>query len=106
MLMTDFSSKDIKHIARLSHLQLTPGELQKFEKQLGDVLEHVEKLSEVDTSDTKPVTNTTTANLTNQIRSDKVDLFAALNRKKVLREAKNTYNNYFAVSALLDKEKN
>lgn len=103
MLMTDFSSKDIKHTAQLSHLQLTPNELQKFEKQLGDVLEHVEKLSEVDTSDTKPVTNT--ANLSNQTRQDKLDLFATLNQKKALQESKNTYNNYFKVSALLDKRR-
>ena len=41
--------KDVEHVAKLARLELTQEEKEKFTHQLGDVLEHDEKMNEVDT---------------------------------------------------------
>lgn len=41
---------DIKYLANLARLELTPEEEQKFAAQLGQVLAYIEKLKELDVS--------------------------------------------------------
>jgi aspartyl-tRNA(Asn)/glutamyl-tRNA(Gln) amidotransferase subunit C len=41
---------DVRYVARLARLNLTDTETELFEKQLGDVLNYVEKLRQVDVS--------------------------------------------------------
>lgn len=41
---------NIDYVAQLARLALTPEEKAKFAAQLGDVLHHIERLSEVDVS--------------------------------------------------------
>jgi aspartyl-tRNA(Asn)/glutamyl-tRNA(Gln) amidotransferase subunit C len=41
---------DVAYVARLARLRLTGEEARVFQEQLAHVLEHVDKLSEVDTS--------------------------------------------------------
>jgi len=38
---------DIEHVARLARLALTPDELERFREQLGVILEHAERVTEV-----------------------------------------------------------
>lgn len=49
------SSKDVEHIARLARIELTEAELQKFEKELGAILDFVAQLKKVDTSNILPL---------------------------------------------------
>jgi len=93
---------DIKSVARLSRLKLTPSEEKMFENQLSDILNHVEKLNQLDTKNTQPTINTT--GLQNTNREDKILPSEIESPTKALREARNQYNNYFKVSAVLDKE--
>jgi aspartyl-tRNA(Asn)/glutamyl-tRNA(Gln) amidotransferase subunit C len=44
------SELDVAYIARLARLRLTDQEAELFGQQLAQVLDHVDKLSEVDTS--------------------------------------------------------
>ncbi len=46
--------EDVRHIARLARLQLTPAEEERFAAQLSDILEHVARLQAVDTSHLPP----------------------------------------------------
>lgn len=41
---------DVAHVARLARLKLTEDETRLFQEQLGHVIEHVNKLREVDVS--------------------------------------------------------
>jgi aspartyl-tRNA(Asn)/glutamyl-tRNA(Gln) amidotransferase subunit C len=41
---------DVSYVARLARLRLTSEEAQLFQEQLAHVLEHVDKMSEVDVS--------------------------------------------------------
>ncbi|MGF1483825.1 MAG: Asp-tRNA(Asn)/Glu-tRNA(Gln) amidotransferase subunit GatC [Opitutales bacterium] len=46
---------DIDYVARLARIALTPEEKAKFGAQLGQVLEHFEKLEAVDVSNVEPM---------------------------------------------------
>ena len=65
------NKKDVEHIARLARIQLSPGELVKFEKDLSDALGFVGKLNEVNTDTVEPLSGG--IDLTNCMRDDEVD---------------------------------
>ena len=48
------TEKDIKHIAKLARLGLTPKEVEKFRKELSVILDYMEKLKEADVSGVAP----------------------------------------------------
>lgn len=64
----NISKDEIKHIAELARLKLTPEEEKKFGAQLEAVLQYVEKLKEVDTKNV-PIT-AQVSGLVNVIRDD------------------------------------
>ena len=62
--------KDVEHVAKLARLELTEEEKEKFTKQLGDVLKHVDAMNEVDTSQVEPMAHA--IDFVNVMRDDKV----------------------------------
>ena len=52
--MAKTSDLDVAYVAKLARLNLTDAETELFQKQLGDVLKYVEKLTEVDVSHVEP----------------------------------------------------
>ena len=42
--------KDVEHVAKLARLELTEEEKEKETKQLGAILDYVQQMNEVDTS--------------------------------------------------------
>jgi aspartyl-tRNA(Asn)/glutamyl-tRNA(Gln) amidotransferase subunit C len=63
------SEEQVKHIAKLAKLELSPKDVKKFSHQLSDILGYVEQLSEVDTEGVEPTSQVT--GLTNVTESDK-----------------------------------
>lgn len=61
--------EDVEHVAKLARLELTQDEKEKFTHQLGDVLAHVEKMNEVDTTGVEPMNHP--IDFTNVVREDK-----------------------------------
>ena len=49
------SKEEVKHVAKLARLELTDDEVEKYSKQLGDILKHVEQINEVDTQGVEPM---------------------------------------------------
>ena len=47
--------EDVKHVAKLARLELTEEEIEKYSRQLGDILKHVEQMNEVDTTGIEPM---------------------------------------------------
>ena len=47
--------KDVEHVAKLARLELSEVEKEIFTHQLGDVLAHVEKMNEVNTTGVEPM---------------------------------------------------
>jgi aspartyl-tRNA(Asn)/glutamyl-tRNA(Gln) amidotransferase subunit C len=59
------TEKDARYVADLAHLELTEEEVQKFLPQLDSILQYVEKLNELDTSQIEPMAQVTYPNSEN-----------------------------------------
>ena len=53
--MNQTSELNIKYVANLARLALTATEEQKFSRQLGDILQYVDKLKQVDVTGVEPM---------------------------------------------------
>ena len=51
------SREDVLHVSRLARLNLSEEELEKFTGQLGDILEYISKLNELDTEGVPPTSH-------------------------------------------------
>lgn len=49
--------EEVIHIAKLARLALTEAEIDRFQTQLSQILDHVRQLQEVDTTGIQPTTN-------------------------------------------------
>lgn len=90
---------DVKKVAKLANLTITPEEEVKFEKQLTDILQYVEKLNEVDVKDVIPTSQVT--GLENVTRNDNFtdDM---LTQEEALSGSTNIEKGMFKVPALLE----
>ena len=62
------SSIDVRYVANLARINLSEEEVERFGSQLSGVMEHIEKLSEVDVEGIEPMSH---ANATsNKVRPD------------------------------------
>lgn len=64
------SHNEVWRIARLARLKLTDQEVEKFSKQLSDILSYSKMIDEVDTSQIEPIAQIT--GLTNVTFPDKI----------------------------------
>lgn len=53
------SEEEVKHIAELARIELTPEEVNKFTKEISDILGYIEQLKEVDTEGVEPISQVT-----------------------------------------------
>ena len=53
------TEKDVLYVADLAHLELTEEEIKKFLPQLDSILQYMEKLNELDTSQVEPMAQVT-----------------------------------------------
>ena len=74
---------DVKYVAHLARLSLTPDEEQKISAQLGNILGYIEKLKEVDVTGVEPTAHAFP--LVNVTRPDKPQ--PSLSRSDALRNA-------------------
>jgi len=49
------TEKDVRYVAELAHLELTEEEVKKFLPQLDSILQYVQKLNELDTTQVEPM---------------------------------------------------
>lgn len=68
--MTQISRDDVLNLARLSSLQLTDDEVDAQTGELGNIIEYVRQLDELDTSGVEPTYQVT--GLENVWRNDKI----------------------------------
>jgi len=71
MTKSKISQEEVKKIAKLADLKLTENEVEKFQKQLSDVLNYVAVLDELDTFKVKPTSQVT--GLKNITRDDETE---------------------------------
>jgi aspartyl-tRNA(Asn)/glutamyl-tRNA(Gln) amidotransferase subunit C len=89
---------DIKYIAHLARLRLTPEEEQKFGAQLGQVLGYIEKLKELDVSQVEPTAHAVP--LVNVTRPDETR--PSLPHEAAMRNAPAQSNGLFIVPKIVE----
>ena len=91
---------DVKHIAHLARLDLTPSEVEQYRRQLSDILDHFETLKQVDTSAVPPTA--TALAMPTVMREDHV--LPSLPTEDVLANAPDQQDGYFRVPAVFGEE--
>lgn len=94
------SKDDIKHIAQLARLELTAEEEKRYEKELSNVLNYIDQLQEVDTTNTEPTAQVT--GLENILREDEKNDWNKKEREQTLKQAPNLKNNQYKVKRVLE----
>ncbi len=89
---------DIKYVAHLARLALTPEEEAKIGAQLGSILGYIEKLKEVDVSGVEPTAHAFP--LVNVTRPDEVQ--PSLSNEEALRNAPAKANGLFIVPKIVE----
>ena len=85
--------KDVEHVAKLARLELTQDEKEMFTHQLGDVLSHVEKMNEVDTTNVEPMNHP--IDFSNVMRED-VKIYENT-REELMQNAPDIEGEFFKV---------
>ena len=89
---------DVKYVAHLARLSLSPGEEQKIGAQLGNILGYIEKLKEVDVSGVEPTAHAFP--LVNVARPDEVR--PSMSQEEALRNAPAQANGLFIVPKIVE----
>lgn len=87
------SKEEVLKIAKLSKLSLNDEEVEMFSNQLGDILNYVEQLNELDTTDVEPTARVIPTH--NIFREDVVE--KVLDHEKAFLNAPESENNMFKV---------
>lgn len=85
-------------MAKLAKLDLTQEDLNKFQRQLSDIINFVDQLSAMDTKKVIPTSQVT--GLENVFREDEVR--PSLSQQEVLANAKRKHKGYFLVDAVFE----
>ena len=94
----DIDLKEIENVASLSRIKLDDTEKVKYKNQLIQILEYVEKLNELNTSNVKPTLYTST--LKNVFRDD--TLKASFLRSNILNISPSNVNGFFKVPKIIE----
>ena len=89
---------DIKYVAHLARLSLSPQEEQQLGQQLGSILDYIDKLKEVDVSGVEPTAHAFP--LVNVIRPDETR--PSLSNEEALRNAPAKANGLFIVPKIVE----
>ena len=89
---------DLSRAVKLARIELTPEEEQRLAPQLGEVLQYVKKLNELDVSDVEPTAHATP--LSNVMREDEPR--ESLSQEDALRNAPKTANGLFVVPKIVE----
>ena len=90
---------EVEHVARLARLELTEIEKEEFTGQLNEILDFVEKLNELDTTNIEPTAHAIP--VANVFRPDQVT--PSLDLEGALSNAPDRVDNFFKVPKMLEE---
>jgi len=92
------SREIVEYIAHLARIELTETEKETFREQLEAILDHIDKLNELDTTGVEPMVHT--LRLTNVFRGDEVR--PSLSRDSALGNAPDRSEDSYKVPAVIE----
>ena len=93
------SLEDVKKIAELARIEVSPEEAEKFSGELSDVLGYIDQLSEVDTKSVEPISQIT--GLVNVVREDISEDFDEKMKRELVERARDKKDRYVKVKAVM-----
>ena len=95
--------KDVRYVAELAHLELTPDEVNKFLPQLDSILQYMQKLNELDTSQVEPMAQVTYPAAANpSLRADQPN--KTFDQDEALANAPDPSAGFFRIPRVIEKE--
>ena len=95
--MARLSREDILKLARLSKLELTDEQVEKFRGEIESIVGYVEQLQSVDVTGLKPTNQVT--GLTNVTRKDEIEEYAG--REELLKNLPASQNGQIKVNRII-----
>jgi aspartyl-tRNA(Asn)/glutamyl-tRNA(Gln) amidotransferase subunit C len=89
---------DIKYVAHLARIALTPEEEKKIGAQLGPIMGYIEKLRELDVTDVEPTAHAVP--MVNVTRADEIQ--TSLSQEEALRNAPRQAGGLFIVPKIVE----
>ena len=94
------TKKDVEHVARLARLALTEEEKERYTAQLESILEYIDKLNQLDTSQVAPTTHVLP--LSNVWREDIAEPTRLGLAEDILKNAPESEGSYFKVKKVIE----
>jgi aspartyl-tRNA(Asn)/glutamyl-tRNA(Gln) amidotransferase subunit C len=91
------SEKDVQYVAKLARLEVTAEEVAKYTQQLGNILQYVEQLNQLDTNSVEPLTHP--LDVKNVFREDVV--CPSLTQQEVLSNGPEVQSGHFRVPKIM-----
>jgi aspartyl-tRNA(Asn)/glutamyl-tRNA(Gln) amidotransferase subunit C len=92
------TTKDVKHIANLSRLYLSDNEIETFSGQLSSIIEYVEQLNSLDTSNIEPTSHVIPLN---NVMIDDIPA-ASLPVEDALKNAPDSTEKFYRVPKIIE----
>ena len=90
--------KTVKHISKLSRISIEDEKAKKLSNDLNSIFKFIEKLNELDTSKTEPLTSI--AETTLKLRRDKIE--SKNIREDILKNSPNKNKDFFVVPKVVE----
>jgi|SRR5581483_11808453 len=99
------TQKDVEYVAGLANLQLSSAERERMEKDLNSILDYIDMLSEVDTSNIEPMAQVQSVSAagtaSDPLRAD--ELRPCLPREVALKNAPQSDGSFFRVPKVIER---
>ena len=92
--------KDVEHIAKLAKLEFTDAEKEKFTQQMNQILEYMEQLNSLDTSNVEPLSHV--IELSNVFRADEAK--PGVSTEEALKNAPAKDEQFFKVPKVIGEK--
>ncbi len=105
--MNAVTIEEVRHVAELASVELTPEELPRLAKDLNEVLGYIAQLNELDTREIPPIAQVSevlglaAAEHGERLRTDEV--LTSTDRAEVMREAPETDGRFFKVPKVIER---
>src|SRR5262245_22812498 len=108
MLTMKIPDKDVLYVADLANLDLTDQERQRMVRDLNSILDYIDRLNELDTTNVAPMAQTLPGNTgsgaagqAGALRED--ELLPCLSHQDAVKNAPDTDGNFFKVPKVIEK---
>jgi len=97
------TSKDVQYVADLAYLELTAEERTRMERDLNSILDYIDRLSELDTSNVPPMAQVAQLSPIADAHWREDQQRPSLPREDVLRNAPQATQEFFRVPKVIER---